>query len=137
MDLRIQIVTFAGCPNAGAARAVVERVLTEAGISVRIDHVDTTDPEVPEPLRSWGSPTILLNGDDVGGESEPKGRSCRLYRDEEGRISGAPSKALVVAALERAMNVAKNQRPFSSSLSEASPELAAPPPRQRGGAQHK
>jgi hypothetical protein len=39
-----------------------------------------------------GSPTLLIDGaDPFAGSQQRPGMSCRLYRDEAGRPSGAPS----------------------------------------------
>ena len=103
VDLRIQLITFAGCPNAAAARAMIERTLSEAGIAARIEEVDTSAPGAPASLDEWGSPTILVNGIDVGGEAEPSGPSCRLYRDANGGTRGVPPDELLMSALKRAI----------------------------------
>lgn len=102
VPLRIQLITFSGCPNATAARSLLERVVADLGIAAAIEEVDTLSPDTPAPLREWGSPTILLNGVDVGGEKEPTGPSCRLYRGEGGRTQGVPPRELLSAALQRA-----------------------------------
>jgi hypothetical protein len=100
--MRIQLLTFLGGPHTEGARAAVECSLAARGTVAPIEEIDTTSHEAPEPLRGWGSPTILVNGTGVGGESGPSGASCRLYRDANGRPSGLPSEALIVAALQRA-----------------------------------
>jgi len=104
--MRIQLVTFAGCPNAPAARSALERVLAEAGVLDGIEEVDASAPETVEHLRDWGSPTILIDGEDVDGQSAPTGPGCRLYRDEAGRMHGSPPDVLLSAAVRRAMNTA-------------------------------
>lgn len=97
--MRVQLLTFSGCPNAEAARRTLRAVLASAGISASIEEVDTDAPDTPEPLRGWGSPTILIDGKDVGGLQAPSGSGCRLYRDEEGRLLGMPAEALLRSAL--------------------------------------
>ena len=103
MDLHIQLITFPGCPNASAARTALERALAEAEVTGQIEEIDMTAPGTPVSLRDWGSPTILLNGEDVEGGKEPSGTSCRLYRDNTGRVQGAPPEALLTTALRRAI----------------------------------
>jgi mercuric ion transport protein len=103
VDLKIQLITFAGCPNAAAARAVIERALSEAGIAARIEEIDTSAADAPPALREWGSPTILVNGIDVAGGTEPTGPSCRLYRDPMGGARAAPPDELLMSALKRAI----------------------------------
>jgi len=54
-----------------------------------------------------GSPTLLIDGVDPFAElGQPPGMSCRLYRDDEGRTSGAPSAGQLRHAIERALAAA-------------------------------
>jgi len=99
--VKIQLLTFPGCPNAAAARELLRSVVASSGIPAAIEEVDTSAPETPEPLRGWGSPTILIDGGDAGGEESPDRTGCRLYRDERGRLRGTPSEELLRAALFR------------------------------------
>ena len=100
--MKVQLLTFPGCPNAAAARESLRRALASSGFHVPIEEVNTTAPETPERLRGWGSPTILINGADVTGQEAPDSPSCRLYRDEEGRLRATPPEALVRSALNLA-----------------------------------
>ena len=100
--MKVQLLTFPGCPNAAAARALLQRVMSSSGIDADIVEVNTGAPETPEGLRGWGSPTILVDGADVGGQKAPENPSCRLYRDEEGRLRGTPPEGLLRAALNLA-----------------------------------
>lgn len=103
VPVRIQLITFSGCPNASAARFLIERTVADHGIVAAIEVIDTSAPDAPASLREWGSPTILVNGEDVGGEQEPTGPSCRLYRGDDGRALGVPSSDRLSAALHRAI----------------------------------
>jgi len=76
--MKAQLVTFPGCPNIDAAREVLTKALEEAGLPVAIEDIDATSDDCPEELRAWGSPTILIDGRDVGGEAGPMGTSCRI-----------------------------------------------------------
>jgi hypothetical protein len=99
--MRIQFVSFPGCPHVAAARRVLDRVLAVAGVTDWVEEVDTTAPWTPEHLRNWGSPTILINGLDFEGQPIPTAPSCRLYTDRLGRSLGAPSEMLLLAAVQR------------------------------------
>lgn len=101
--MKVQLLYFPGCPNADGARAALRRSLDALRLRVAIEEIDVTAAGAPPGLRDWGSPTILIDGVDVGGEREPTGASCRLYAvgaDPESR--GVPGDALIRAALERA-----------------------------------
>ena len=98
--MKIQLVHFDGCPNADEARAGLRRCMQAAGLPPQFEDLDTTAPTTPEALRNWGSPTILINGTDVGGEPAPNGTSCRLYDNPANR--GVPGDETIAAALCRA-----------------------------------
>jgi hypothetical protein len=50
-----------------------------------------------------GSPTVLIDGrDPFAGPGDGASLSCRLYRDEQGRVQGAPSTGQLRAALAEA-----------------------------------
>lgn len=104
--MKVQLLSFPGCPNASAAREVLRGRLAAAGLPLTFEEIDITAPETPEYLAGWGSPTILVNGADVADES-PAGVCCRLYSD--GERSGVPSEALIDRALMRGSAVSSQR----------------------------
>ncbi len=101
--MRIQLLTFPSCPHAQGAREALEQAIARLRLATPIEEVDTTSPLTPPALRHWSSPTILVDGRDVGGEIAPLGGGCRLYRHDDGELRGAPEAHLLDAALRRAM----------------------------------
>jgi len=101
--MTIQFLSFPGCPSAPGALAVLERVAAGLGVTDRIEEVDMTAHDTADALRDWGSPTILVDGVDAGGETQPNGPGCRLYMNAEGGTSGIPPETLLSAAIRRAM----------------------------------
>ena len=99
--MKVQLLSFPGCPNADAARAALHRALATARVKAEFEEIDTTAPHTPYHLRGWGSPTILIDGMDIVGETTPSGASCRLYREPDGHAGGTPPAALIRAALAR------------------------------------
>ena len=95
-EICIQLLTFAGCPLAEAARIELEAALVDCG-SIGYDEIDILDSTAAEELRGWGSPTILLNGADITGQPKGNDVSCRVYPGEK-RV---PAKAEILAAIER------------------------------------
>ena len=91
---RIQFLHFDGCPLADAARAELELALAECGIDTYED-IDILRASVPKELRAWGSPTILVDGEDVSGERRPDEVACRIY-DAPGRV---PRAATIVSRI--------------------------------------
>ncbi len=67
------------------------------------------DPECPEHARNLGSPTVLVNGEDVAPGPHPwaprepgDGPRCRVYRDNDA-IVPAPPVRRVVDAITKAL----------------------------------
>lgn len=96
--MRVQLLYFDGCPSVPAAREVLREALGAAGLPVAFEEVDVTDPRVPATLRGWASPTILVEGLDVGGGCVGTGPGCRVYPTPDG-VRGVPATAEIVAAL--------------------------------------
>ena len=105
--MKIQLVTFPGCPNADATRETVRRALVASGLDPAIEEIDSSSPQTPRPLCLWGSPTVLVDGVDVGGEERPTGPTCRLYRDASGRSHGSPPESLLLEAIRLALQSSK------------------------------
>ena len=99
--MKVQLLTFPGCPNADGAREALRRSLSAAGLPQRFEEIDVTATGSPERLRGWGSPTILVNGRDVAG-ADPTGAGCRLYEGARVGAQGVPPDELIRAALDDA-----------------------------------
>lgn len=76
----IQFLTFEGCPNAGPLRAALIGYLGDYGLAgAPVEDVDVEAANCPEALRHWPSPTILVDGVDLFGDSVADGAACRIY----------------------------------------------------------
>ena len=95
----VELVYEPGCPHVEGAREVLAGALSEAGLPPEWIEWDASDSQAPERCIGLGSPTILVDGRDRTGGLSPAGRSCRLYRDEFGDLSGVPPRNMVLAAL--------------------------------------
>ncbi len=96
LDIKVQLLMFDACPLAGRARQVLEQALAEVGIE-DYEEIDILDPSVPDVLREWGSPTILINGADVSGRAKGDAVGCRIYPGAD-RV---PSLASIVECLKK------------------------------------
>jgi hypothetical protein len=100
--MRIEVLTVPECPNG----PLVEQRLAEA-LAGRPDvtverRVAGTETEAGQ-YGMHGSPTVLIDGrDPFAAPGTATGVSCRLYRDETGRVQGAPSTGQLRAALAAA-----------------------------------
>ncbi|MEO8845390.1 MAG: mercuric transporter MerT family protein [Kofleriaceae bacterium] len=101
--MKIQLLHFAGCPNVVAARTALREALAAEELETAIEEIDVEDPVAPEWARGWGSPTILIDGQDVTGEprsTSSTASACRLY------AGGAPSIESIRARMASARSVA-------------------------------
>ena len=97
----VEILSFAGCPNDGYAREIVEQVLQELGLEPKILTVDVPDLETAQRVGFLGSPTIRVDGRDVepgADERHDFTLACRLFRTDQG-YRGQPDAHWVRAAL--------------------------------------
>ena len=97
--MNIELIYFKGCPNVQAARNNIKAVIDALGVNCTVQEWNQNDDNAPDYAKKYGSPTILVNGEDIaGGPSDccAKG-NCRIYSD----MTGVPSAKLIKAALER------------------------------------
>ncbi|KJS63341.1 DsbA family protein [Streptomyces rubellomurinus] len=98
--MELTILAVPDCPNAPLLRERLAEALARQHAPAVTSHV-VTDAEQAERLGMHGSPTLLINGSDPFTEpGQPASLSCRLFRDMDGAVSGAPS----VDQLRRALS---------------------------------
>lgn len=108
--MKVQLLSFRGCPNVEPARAALRQALAAESIDVPIEELDVEAPDAPQWARGWGSPTILIDGKDVAGLERAEGSACRLY------VDGAPTVEAIRARIAAARG----------SLSSSSGHVAFP-----------
>ncbi|MFE4801538.1 organomercurial lyase [Streptomyces sp. NPDC056708] len=97
--MRITVLTVPGCPNAPLAMERVTAAL--AGREAEVELVEVHDQAQAAERGMNGSPTVLLDGvDPFAPAGAVPSVSCRLYRDADGAVAGAPSVAALRAALD-------------------------------------
>ncbi|HVV82902.1 MAG TPA: hypothetical protein VHE35_07465 [Kofleriaceae bacterium] len=94
--MKIQLLYFEGCPHVDAARAAVRQAIALDAVEVVVEEIDVDAPSAPAWARRWGSPTILVDGQDVAGQAPSGSSCCRLY------AGGAPSVEAVRASIASA-----------------------------------
>lgn len=96
--MTIELVYFEGCPNADAARENLRKACTDLGMEADWKEWDQNNDNIPEHVKAFGSPSILVDGKDVaGGPGECcKTKSCRVYEGGQ----NAPSVEIIKAALQ-------------------------------------
>jgi mercuric ion transport protein len=94
--VKVEVLYLKGCPNHEPAVEQVQKALRSEGLPILVNEVELTDPAMAQEVGFLGSPSIRIDGIDVGpGAREVKtfGFSCRTYSDDEGRRSGLPQSA--------------------------------------------
>ena len=102
MQQKVQLVYDKTCPNVDRTRAAIRAALLAVGARLEWEEWERWAADTPPGLRGLGSPSVLVNGCDVGGDGASAGadgNSCRIYMDESGRPCGAPPTELIVKAL--------------------------------------
>jgi len=93
----IELLFFDGCPNVGRARKNLRSALARRSISAEWKEWDLEMPDLPDRLRGYPSPTVLVDGDDVTGKDP-----SRRNRESTGvacRADGAPSVDAILSAV--------------------------------------
>lgn len=82
--MKIDLIYFDGCPNVVQARQNLHAAIASTGRSLTWSEWDLMSEATPVDLRRFGSPTVLVDGEDVmGGEGGALAMACRA--------AGAPS----------------------------------------------
>ncbi len=61
----------------------LEKALAKCGLE-GYENIDVMAEHTEDELKSWGSPTILVNGKDVTGHRGGDGVGCRIYAGDKG-----------------------------------------------------
>lgn len=99
--MNVELIYDHDCPNIPHARANLVKALAASGREARWTEWDRSAVDSPSHVRGYGSPTILVDGEDVAGCPASDGSpSCRLYGNVKGGFEGAPSVEAIRAVLE-------------------------------------
>jgi hypothetical protein len=109
LKLQIELVYDPDCPNVDRARDILATACRGADVPAVWSEWNSEDAECPAHARNLGSPTILVNGEDVAPGPHPwaprepgAGPRCRVYRDGDA-IVPAPPLSRVEAAIGTAL----------------------------------
>lgn len=96
----VELLYFPGCPNTSATREQLRRAFEAIDASPSWTEIDITAEGAPAHARGYGSPTVLVDGEDVAGAAPGEGSSCRIYMDND--VRGVPPLDVIIAALRAA-----------------------------------
>ena len=97
----VKFLSFDGCPLAPEALKELESAVDQLRdtLQIEIEHIDLMHADTADELKRWGSPTILLNEQDITGAQPGDANSCRIYPGP----GGVPATQEIVDALSRAL----------------------------------
>ena len=95
----VELIYDRDCPNVTQTRENLLRALNLAGHALRWREWDRADINAPNYVRACGSPTILVNRQDVADVSAADAACCRIYTNDQGMKQGIPPVSLIVSAL--------------------------------------
>ena len=97
--MRVQVVHVADCPNTPTLLGRLAQILADRA-DVHVETQLVQDADEAARLGMTGSPTLLVDGvDPFGRADQPASLSCRLYIDDTGAFTGAPTLAQLRAAI--------------------------------------
>lgn len=98
--VRIELIYDRDCPNVVEARTQLLRAFAQAGVRAEWVEWERSTPGSPAYARNYGSPTILIGGQDVAPMSSTEGSACcRVYSESAGGFRPVPSEELLVSRL--------------------------------------
>lgn len=102
----VELLVDRECPNVEAARKCLREAFAAAGLPPSWREWRIDDATAPSHVRGYGSPTILVDGVDVGGAESSDGHCCRVYVTEGSVLAGVPDVSRIVEALRTSTGTA-------------------------------
>jgi hypothetical protein len=101
--MQITFLFWEDCPSHPEAWQRLQNVLAELQIDAQVERIEVQTEEEAERWQFPGSPTILVEGEDIDPQASPAYRlTCRLYFHEDGRPSPHPSEEMIKRAIMKA-----------------------------------
>ena len=95
----VEFIYDVDCPNVEKARQQLQQAIDATNMDPVWQEWDRDAEDAPEYVQGYGSPTILVDGQDVAGlPPSADANCCRVYNTEEG-VAGVPSLEMITAAL--------------------------------------
>jgi len=98
--MRIEVLYFEGCPNHKPTVQRVKQVIDRLGVMADICEIELTQDDDPVAMKFVGSPTVLINGEDIDPTQRTGasyGFGCRMFDGE-----GMPSVEMIERAVKQA-----------------------------------
>lgn len=99
--MKIELIYDPDCPHVESTRENLRRALQREGHSHDWQEWNQQDAGSPGYVHGYGSPTVLINDQDVADQPNYGVVSCcRLYENAEGTFQGSPSVEAIQLALQ-------------------------------------
>jgi len=95
--MKIDVLYFEGCPNHQPTVQRVREVLYRLGMVAEVRQIEVTQDDDPGALKFLGSPTVLIDGEDIDPvqrRGATYGLGCRTFGGK-----GIPPESMIAAAL--------------------------------------
>lgn len=81
--IKIEVQYFNGCPNSPEMILRVKEAIKGSEEKIEYNEVLVESNELAEEIKFRGSPTVLIDGEDIEGRKEPESASlnCRVYEN--------------------------------------------------------
>lgn len=102
----VQLLYLPDCPNYQPTRELIEQAGRELGLELDLELIAINDEQTAHRHRFLGSPTVLVDGDDLEPDARERTNvalSCRIYRTPHG-TRGYPDRELLQTALRASRN---------------------------------
>ncbi|MBI4189009.1 MAG: MerC domain-containing protein [Betaproteobacteria bacterium] len=121
--MNVELIYDADCPNVADMRSLLIKAFTQTDVSARWREWERSSPDTPGHARAYGSPTILVDGNDIAGIAPDAGiRACRVYSDEHGNLSRVPPLETICLAL---LTASREKKPAAGRWQAAMASLPA------------
>jgi len=99
---KVELICEKTCPNINPARDLLSSELNECGLTSYWQEWEVNNPDAPDYVRGYGSPTILVNDKDVAGEQPSETSACcRIYATSDANSNkGVPLLEAVIKSLK-------------------------------------
>lgn len=109
----VELIFDSDCPNSEIARSRLLTACNNVGWAGGWNEI-VRGAGAPEYAMHFGSPTVLIDGQDVSPTDEPAASNCRIYPLATGGFDRAPG----VGEIERALRESIIRRAQHNSLSD-------------------
>jgi mercuric ion transport protein len=100
--MQVELIFDTDCPNVDEARAQLRRAFEAVHVVARWQEWTRGAVGNPSHVQQCGSPTILIDGQDVAASGVAEGSTCRLYTDNDGKLRRVPPLERIMRALAAA-----------------------------------